>query len=189
MALPEEERARAVGKLLVHVRARIEQRGQTPDTILVLTFSRKAAEQLRDRVSARLGRTTASQLSSTFHSFAYALVRRYAPAELYDAPLRLLSAPEQDVILRELLVDNPESVQWPDRFRQAMSTRGFAREVQAVLARAQGVGSVRLVQSAFNTLEEAMWKRVIAVVPPRMGTATMRQIAVNAVKEPPGELT
>jgi hypothetical protein len=85
---------------------RIEHRGASPDSVLALTFSRKAAEQLRDRVTARLGRTTATQLSATFHSFAYGLVRRFAPAELYEGPLRLLSAPEQDVVLRELLVDH-----------------------------------------------------------------------------------
>ena len=89
---------------------RIEHRGARPDEVLALTFSRKAAEQLRDRVTARLGRTMSTTLSSTFHSFAYALIRRYAPAELYEAPLRLLSAPEQDVVLRELLTDHPESV-------------------------------------------------------------------------------
>ncbi|WP_435770888.1 ATP-dependent helicase [Nocardioides sp. SYSU DS0651] len=116
---------------------RIERRGARPDEVLALTFSRKAADQLRDRVTARLGRTTGMQLSSTFHSFAYALVRRYAPAELYEAPLRLLSAPEQDVVLRELLADHPESVRWPERFRHALGTRGFAREVHAVLARAR----------------------------------------------------
>lgn len=119
---------------------RIDGRGAHPDQVLALTFSRKAADQLRDRVSARLGRTTSAQMSSTFHSFAYALVRRYAPAELYEAPLRLLSAPEQDVVLRELLADHPESVRWPDRFRQATGTRGFAREVHAVLSRAREKG-------------------------------------------------
>ena len=88
---------------LVEAIVRRIDEGAHPDSILALTFSRKAAEQLRDRVTARLGRTTSSTLSSTFHSFAYGLIRRYAPAELYEAPLRLLSAPEQDVVLRELL--------------------------------------------------------------------------------------
>ncbi|MDN5892563.1 MAG: ATP-dependent helicase [Nocardioides sp.] len=119
---------------------RIEHRGAPAESVLALTFSRKAAEQLRDRVTARLGRTTASTMSSTFHSFAYALIRRYAPAELYEAPLKLLSAPEQDVVLQELLSDAPESVAWPEGLRRAVNTRGFAREVQGVLARAREKG-------------------------------------------------
>ena len=79
-------------------------------------------------------------LSSTFHSFAYALIRRYAPAELYEAPLRLLQRPEQDVVLRELLTDHPESVTWPDSLARALGTRGFAREVHTVLSRAREKG-------------------------------------------------
>lgn len=119
---------------------RIENRGVRPDQLLALTFSRKAAEQLRDRVTARLGRTLSGAVSSTFHSFAYGLVRRYAPADLYAAPLTLLSAPEADVVLQELLADHPESVRWPERFRMAIGTRGFAREVQTVIARARERG-------------------------------------------------
>ena len=119
---------------------RIERRGVRPEQVLALTFSRKASEQLRDRVTSRLGRTLSGALASTFHSFAYALVRRYAPAELYAAPLRLLSAPEQDVVLQELLTDHPESVRWPEPLKAAVGTRGFAREVQAVIARARERG-------------------------------------------------
>jgi superfamily I DNA/RNA helicase/RecB family exonuclease len=119
---------------------RIEHRGASPDSVLALTFSRKAAEQLRDRVTARVARTTSAAACSTFHSFAYALVRKYAPHELYEGAIRLLSAPEADVVLRELLRDNPESVVWPEPLRRAVGTRGFVREVHAVLARAREKG-------------------------------------------------
>ncbi|HZJ07247.1 MAG TPA: ATP-dependent DNA helicase [Nocardioidaceae bacterium] len=119
---------------------RIENRGVAPESVLALTFSRKAAEHLRDRVTARLGATMSTTLSSTFHSFAYGLLRAHAPTELYAAPLRLLSAPEQDVILRDLLREHYERVHWPEGLVQALDTRGFAREVHAVLGRAREKG-------------------------------------------------
>ena len=119
---------------------RIENRGAAPDSVLALTFSRRAAQQLRDRVTSRLGRTTSTTMCSTFHSFAYGLIRQYSPAELYAGPLRLLSAPEQDVVLRELLAESPEAVQWPASLQRASQTRGFAHEVAAVLGRAREKG-------------------------------------------------
>ena len=125
---------------LVEAIARRIEEGASPDQVLALTFSRKAAEQLRDRVTSRVGRTMSTAMASTFHSFAYGLIRRYSPADLYEAPLRLLSAPEQDVVLRELLTDHEESVTWPESLHRAVGTRGFAREVHAVLARTREKG-------------------------------------------------
>lgn len=119
---------------------RIEERGVAPDEVLALTFSRKAAEQLRDRITARLGRTTSSALASTFHSFAFGLIRQFQSADLYAQPLRLLSAAEQDVVLAELLAQTPESIAWPQRFDAARGTRGFVKEVHDLLARAREKG-------------------------------------------------
>ncbi|MDH6587112.1 superfamily I DNA/RNA helicase/RecB family exonuclease [Streptomyces sp. SAI-133] len=114
--------------------------------MLVLTFSRKAAVELRDRMALRTGAARAPQ-ATTFHSFCYALVRAHQDSDLFVEPLRLLSGPEQDVTVRELLAGQPDlerlglaHVRWPDDLRACLTTRGFADEVRAVLARSRELG-------------------------------------------------
>ncbi|MFJ6849812.1 ATP-dependent helicase [Streptomyces sp. NPDC091271] len=131
---------------LVETVARRVARGTDPARILVLTFSRKAAVELRDRMAARLGSTRGPQ-ATTFHSYCYALVRAHQDADLFADPLRLLSGPEQDVTVRELLAGQLgleqaglAHVRWPDELRACLTTRGFADEVRAVLARSRELG-------------------------------------------------
>ncbi|MFJ9099956.1 UvrD-helicase domain-containing protein [Streptomyces sp. NPDC102405] len=121
-------------------------RGGDPARVLVLTFSRKAAVELRDRMALRIGAARAPQ-ATTFHSFCYALVRAHQDSDLFVEPLRLLSGPEQDVTVRELLAAQPDlerlglaHVRWPDELRACLTTRGFADEVRAVLARSRELG-------------------------------------------------
>jgi superfamily I DNA/RNA helicase/RecB family exonuclease len=121
-------------------------RGQNPERILVLTFSRKAAVELRDRMALRTGAARAPR-ATTFHSFCYALVRAHQDSGLFVEPLRLLSGPEQDVTVRELLAGQVDlerlglaHVRWPDELRACLTTRGFADEVRAVLARSRELG-------------------------------------------------
>ncbi|MGV9348910.1 ATP-dependent helicase [Streptomyces spiralis] len=131
--------------LVESVAARIA-RGQDPERILVLTFSRKAAMELRDRMALRTGAARAPR-ATTFHSFCYALVRAHQDSGLFVEPLRLLSGPEQDVTVRELLAGQVDlerlglaHVRWPDELRACLTTRGFADEVRAVLARSRELG-------------------------------------------------
>ncbi|WP_079173490.1 ATP-dependent helicase [Streptomyces monashensis] len=131
--------------LVESVAARIA-RGADPERILVLTFSRKAAVELRDRMALRMGAARAPR-ATTFHSYCYALVRGHQDGELFAEPLRLLSGPEQDVAVRELLAGQPDlerlgltHVRWPDELRACLTTRGFADEVRAVLARSRELG-------------------------------------------------
>jgi superfamily I DNA/RNA helicase/RecB family exonuclease len=115
---------------------RITRRGIDPERVLVLTFSRKAAEELRQRITARLGRTTREPLALTFHSYAYALVRREFTLA-GDEPPTLLSGPEQLLEVRRLLRGEAEDAgtRWPERLRPALGTRGFATELRDFLLR------------------------------------------------------
>ncbi|MFD8638937.1 UvrD-helicase domain-containing protein [Streptomyces zaomyceticus] len=131
--------------LVESVAARMEN-GADPERLLVLTFSRKAAVELRDRMAARLGGRRPPQ-ATTFHSYCYALIRAHQDAELFAEPLRLLSGPEQDLAVRELLAGHVDleknglgSIRWPDELRACLTTRGFADEVRAVLARSRELG-------------------------------------------------
>src|SRR3954468_3005120 len=106
---------------------RIERRGLDPERVLILTFSRKAAGELRERVTGRMRRTTRTPLALTFHSYAYALLRREAVLA-GETPPRLLTGPEQLLEIRRLLHGELEdgAREWPVALREPLKTRGFA---------------------------------------------------------------
>lgn len=115
------------------------------EELLVLTFSRAAAAELRERIGSRLAPGAGAPTATTFHSFCYALVGQYQQPELLGDPLRLLSGPEQDVVIRELVRGTMEPGGWgpggwPQTLRAALGTRGFAEELRGVLVRARDLG-------------------------------------------------
>ncbi len=128
--------------LVEAVAARVEA-GADPRSILVLTFSRRAAGELRERITARLGPTGAGRgpQAWTFHAWCLAVLRAHdRPAP--SGGFRLLSGPEQDSRLRELVEGSREDGRpsWPESLARCLGTRGFTEEVRALLARAREVG-------------------------------------------------
>ena len=124
--------------LVEAVAARIAE-GAAPDSILVLTFSRKAAADLRRRIAARLGRSVVTPSAMTFHAFCHAVVRRHGDVELYGPAVRLLTAPEQEFRVREVL-NGAGAEAWPPSLAAAFRTRGFAAEVRAAVASIRQLG-------------------------------------------------
>ena len=126
--------------LVESVAARVAA-GLAPEQVLVLTFSRRAAGELRARVAARVGGTVTSPLALTFHSYAFALLRREASRRGEPPPV-LLSGPEQDLVLRELLAGEVAdgASRWPRALRPALPTRAFAEQLRDLLLRARERG-------------------------------------------------
>lgn len=132
---------------LVEAAVRRIAEGADPSSVLVLTFGRRAASDLRDRISLRAGRTLREPLARSFPSFAFGLLRRMASVRGWERP-RLLSGPEQDMVIRELLEGDLEDdpARWPRRLHEALHTNGVAGEMRDLLMRCaeRGVSAARL---------------------------------------------
>lgn len=66
-------------RTLVYRVARLVESGVPPGRILLLTFTRKAAEEMLRRASALVGASCDRVAGGTFHSFANTVLRRAAP--------------------------------------------------------------------------------------------------------------
>ncbi|MEJ7635769.1 ATP-dependent DNA helicase [Aeromicrobium sp.] len=118
---------------------RVENGGLSPDQILVLTFSRKAAQEIRSRIARRLARTTSTTPAMTFHAFCYALLRAEQSPTDFANPIRLLSAPENDAMIAEVLA-GVDAELWPAVLRPALRTLGLASELRSLIASARALG-------------------------------------------------
>ena len=129
---------------LVEAAARVLREGALPP--LVLTYSRRAAVELRTRITARSGRSGEMAQVFTVHGLCLSILRQ--PQVLagdsggHGEPPRLLTAPQQEFRVRELLaVDEPGvGVTWPETVQEALPTQAFAAELRTVIARARQLG-------------------------------------------------
>ncbi|MGX7825103.1 ATP-dependent helicase [Actinokineospora sp. 24-640] len=131
--------------------------GVRPDHVLVVTTSRRAATDLRARITALLtergerglSRTVREPLVRTVHSYAFAVLRIQAMIHGGPGP-RLLTGPDQDAVIRDLLDGDIETGarDWPERLRPALGVAGFAEELRDLLLRAaeRGLGPEDLVE-------------------------------------------
>jgi superfamily I DNA/RNA helicase/RecB family exonuclease len=105
-----------------------------PEHLLVLTFSRRGAADLADRIHAALGRTVRGIDASTFHSLAMRLLETNAQRRGWEAAPTVLTGPDQQRLVASLLAEeNLES--WSPAHRSMLGTKTFAGEVTDFLLR------------------------------------------------------
>lgn len=125
--------------------AHLVQRGTDPDAVLVLTPSRSAATQLRDRLALAVAVATSGALARSIAAFAYQIVRAHAVHSGAQPP-QLLTGPDEDQLIADLLAGDEEderagAPRWPSSLSpHVRSTRGFRTELRTFLAECTTLG-------------------------------------------------
>jgi len=115
-------------RTLVHRLARLVETGVPPDAILLLTFTRRAAEEMIGRAMRLIGEGRGRVAGGTFHSFGNQMLRRHGRAIGLDSRFTVLDQADTFEILAGLRSD----------LRLGGRGRGFPRRetIAAVLSKA-----------------------------------------------------
>lgn len=130
--------------------------GVAPEEILLLSFSRRGAADLRARVAAGMDRSFTVIPASTFHALALRIVESHGAAGDWPTTPTLLTGPEQVALVADLLASEGPA-DWPMPYRSLLSTGAFADEVTDFILRA----SERLIGSdQLAAMDRADWRRL-----------------------------
>ncbi len=107
-------------RVLVHrIAWLISMQNLAPHSIMAVTFTNKAAHEMRSRVEALLGRSSKNMWIGTFHGLAHRLLRAHArDADLPDT-FQILDSDDQLRIIKRIMKEmNLDDKEWPAKQAQ-----------------------------------------------------------------------
>ena len=83
----------------------IDELGASPYSILAITFTNKAAKEMKDRVYAQVGDAAKKMTVSTFHSFGLRLLRDNSDVLGYDRNFVIMDSDDSLTVVKKIIKD------------------------------------------------------------------------------------
>ncbi|MBV8121101.1 MAG: UvrD-helicase domain-containing protein, partial [Alphaproteobacteria bacterium] len=114
-------KTRVLTTRLAHILA---TRRAFPSEVLAVTFTNKAAREMRERLEAMIGRAADGLWLGTFHAIAARILRRHAEAVGLKSSFTILDTDDQLRLLKQILqAENIDERRWPARVLLAVIQR------------------------------------------------------------------
>ena len=164
--------------------------GANPDAILILTYGRERASEVRDAIVTRSAETAFEPLARTFHSLAYSILKMRTSEHYRE--IVLLSGAEQESFIGQLLSGDIADgyQQWhadlrrtPESLGEPLETQGFIRELRDLIMRAneRGITPDALAERG-HQLGEKYWEGAAHFWKRYLGAMTLQEVLAGDAK-------